>query len=155
MSETTITVVGNITADPEYKIFPSGKAVANFTVASTPRRFDKATGQWADGDALFLRCNLWGDYAEHATESLTKGMQVMATGRLKQRSYDDREGVKRTIVELDIDDVGPTLRFATAKVVKATRNGGQAGGTQVQRSNGSAGADAWTSDAPQDDKPPF
>src|SRR5579871_3362873 len=123
MGETTITIVGNLTADPEVRFTQSGAAVASFTIASTPRMFDKTTGQWRDGDALFMRCSAWRDLGEHAGDSLSKGQRVIATGRLKQRSYEDREGVKRTVVELDVEEVGPSLRFATAKVVKATRNG--------------------------------
>ena len=165
-NETTITVVGNLTADPDLKFFDSGRKVANFTVASTPRFFDKTTGQWKDGDALFMRCNLWGEYAEHAVESLTKGMAVMATGRLKQRAYETREGEKRTTVELDVDDLGPTLRFATAKVTKTYRGNGQTSGAQVQRTTAPAEADPWAnagaSTAPAtgwgagySDEPPF
>ena len=127
--ETTITIVGNLTADPELRFTTSGTAVASFTIASTPRVFDKNTGQYKDGDALFMRASVWRELAEHVTESLAKGQRVIATGRLKQRSYDDAEGVKRTVVELDVEEVGPSLRFATAKVVKATR----AGGTSVSR----------------------
>jgi single-strand DNA-binding protein len=126
VGETTITVVGNLTADPELRFIPTGAAVASFTVASTPRAYDKASGEWKDGDALFLRCSIWRQYAENVAESLTKGMRVVVTGRLKQRSYEDREGVKRTVVEVDVEEVGPSLRFATAKVVKATRAAGTA-----------------------------
>ena len=143
-NETTITVIGNLTADPELRFTPSGAAVAGFTIASTPRHFDRESSQWKDGDPLFLRCSIWRGYAENVAETLTKGMQVMATGRLKQRSYEDREGIKRTIVELDVDDIGPTLRFATAKVTKATRTGqpqGQNGG--VQRGSATGTNDPW------------
>ena len=146
-NETTITITGNLTADPELRFTPSGAAVAGFTIASTPRFFDKDTNGWKDGEPLFLRCSIWRGYAENAAETLTKGMQVIATGRLKQRSYEDREGIKRTVVELDVDDVGPTLRFATAKVTKATRASGQGqpGGqpSGVQRSSGPGRDDPW------------
>src|SRR6201985_472051 len=114
--ETVIAVIGNLTGDPELRFTPSGAAVASFTVASTPRTLDRESGQWKDGDPLFLRCSVWRQYAEHVAESVTKGMQVLVQGRLKQRSYETREGEKRTVVELDVDDVGPTLRFATAKI---------------------------------------
>ena len=126
--ETVITVIGNLTGDPELRFTPSGAAVASFTVASTPRSFDRETSQWKDGDPLFLRCSVWRQYAEKVAESLTKGMQVMVQGRLKQRSYQTREGENRTVVELDVDDVGPTLRFATAKVTKSQRGSGGGGG---------------------------
>ena len=145
-NDTTITIVGNLTADPELKFFPSGAVVANFTIASTPRFYDKNTSQWQDGDALFLRCNLWNGYAENTVESLTKGMQVIATGRLRQRAYETQSGEKRTVFELDLDDIGPTLRFATAKVTKTTRaprsEQGAAGGA-VQRSSGAAAGNEW------------
>ena len=133
--ETVITIVGNLTDDPELRFTPSGAAVANFTIASTPRTFDKTTNEWKDGDPLFLRACIWRQYAENTAETLTKGARVIATGRLKQRSYEDREGVKRTVVELDIEEIGPALRYATAKVTKTTRsNGTPAGGS---------GTDAW------------
>jgi len=126
--ETVITVIGNLTGDPELRFTPSGAAVASFTVASTPRSFDRETSQWKDGDPLFLRCSVWRQYAENVAESLTKGMQVMVQGRLKQRSYQTREGENRTVIELDVDDVGPTLRFATAKITKSQRGSGGGGG---------------------------
>src|SRR5437868_2576926 len=126
--ETTITVVGNLTADPELRFTPSGAAVANFTVASTPRAFDRQTNEWKDGEALFLRCNVWRQAAENVAESLQKGMQVIVQGRLKQRSYETKEGEKRTVYELEVDEIGPSLKFATAKVTKASRQGGQGGG---------------------------
>jgi single-strand DNA-binding protein len=126
--ETVITVVGNLTADPELRFTPSGAAVANFTVASTPRTFDRQSGEWKDGDALFLRCNIWRDAAEHAAESLTRGMRVVVQGRLRQRSFETKEGEKRTVVELEVDEVGPSLRYATAKVNKAARGTGGGGG---------------------------
>ncbi|UTT45652.1 single-stranded DNA-binding protein [Micrococcus luteus] len=126
--ETVITVVGNLTADPELRFTPNGAAVANFTVASTPRTFDRQTNEWKDGEALFLRCSVWREAAENVAESLTKGMRVIVQGRLKARSYDDRDGNRRTSWELDVDEVGPALRFATAKVTRAQRGGGGGGG---------------------------
>ena len=125
--ETVITVVGNLTADPELRFTPSGAAVANFTVASTPRTFDRQSGEWKDGEALFLRCNVWRQPAENVAESLTRGMRVMVSGRLRQRSFETREGEKRTVVELEVDEVGPSLRYAIAKVNKVTRGGGSGG----------------------------
>lgn len=124
--ETTLTVVGNLTADPDLRYIPSGAAVANFTVASTPRTFDRQTGEWRDGEALFLRCNCWRQMAENVSESLTKGARVMVTGRLRTRSYEVGEGEqkeRRYVTELDVDEIGPSLRWATAKVVKAARSG--------------------------------
>ena len=126
--DTTITVVGNLTADPELRFTPSGAAVANFTVASTPRIFDRQTREWKDGEALFLRCNIWREAAENVAESLTRGSRVIVTGRLKQRSFETREGEKRTVVEVEVDEIGPSLRYATAKVNKASRSGGGGGG---------------------------
>ncbi|WNO25797.1 SSB protein [Gordonia phage Goib] len=127
--ETIITVIGNLTADPELRFTPSGAAVANFTVASTPRQFDRDANEWKDGDPLFMRCNLWRDAAENVTDSLTKGTRVIVQGRLKQRSYEDKEGVTRTIVELEVDEIGPSLKYATANVTKSNRgNGGGNGG---------------------------
>lgn len=122
--ETTLTIIGNLTSDPEIRFTRSGDAVANFTVASTPRQFDKASNEWKDGEALFMRCSLWREPAEHVAESLTRGSRVIVVGRLKQRSYETREGEKRTVVELDVDEVGPSLRYASAKVIKAQRGGG-------------------------------
>jgi single-strand DNA-binding protein len=127
--ETVITVVGNLTDDPELRFTPSGAAVASFTVASTPRTFDKNSNEWKDGDALFLRCSIWRQAAENVAESLTKGMRVVVQGRLRQRSYETREGEKRTVYELDLEEVGPSLKYATAKVTRAARSsGGGAGG---------------------------
>ncbi len=126
--DTVITVIGNLTADPELRFTPSGAAVANFTVASTPRTFDRQTNEWKDGEALFLRCNIWREAAENVTESLVKGTRVIVQGRLKQRSYETREGEKRTVVELEVDEIGPSLRYATAKVNRASRGGGGGGG---------------------------
>src|ERR1051326_1633441 len=122
--ETVITVVGNLTDDPDLRFTPSGAPVASFTLAPTPRTFDRNTNEWKDGDALFLRCSIWRQAAENVAESLTKGMRVVVQGRLKQRSYETREGEKRTVVELDVEEVGPSLKYATAKVTKASRGGG-------------------------------
>ncbi|MBU7597774.1 single-stranded DNA-binding protein [Streptomyces sp. P38-E01] len=127
--ETVITVVGNLTDDPELRFTPSGAAVANFTIASTPRTFDRQTNEWKDGDPLFLRSSVWRQAAENVAESLTKGMRVIAQGRLRQRSYETQQGEKRTVVELEVDEIGPALRYATAKVTKTgSRGGGQGGG---------------------------
>lgn len=123
--ETVITVVGNLTADPELRYTQSGIPVANFTIASTPRTFDKASGEWKDGEALFLRASVWRDFAEHVAGSLTKGMRVIAQGNLKQRSYETREGEKRTSIELDVQEIGPSLRYATAQVTRANATQGQ------------------------------
>jgi len=139
--ETIITVVGNLTADPELRFTPSGAAVANFTVASTPRTLDKGTNEWKDGEALFLRCNVWRQAAENVAESLTRGARVVVTGRLKQRSFETREGEKRTVVELEVDEVGPSLRYATAKVNKTARGGGGGFGSSGGGSGGSFGGD--------------
>src|SRR3954447_26140660 len=122
--DVNITVVGNLTDDPELRFTPSGAAVANFTVASTPRFFDKATNDWKDGDALFLRCSVWRQAAENVAESLQRGGRVIVTGRLKQRTYETKEGEKRTVYEVEVDEIGPSLRYATAKVNKVQRGGG-------------------------------
>ena len=122
--ETIITVVGNLTSDPELRFTPSGAAVANFTVASTPRTFDKNSNEWKDGEALFLRCSVWRQAAENVAESLQKGTAVIVQGRLKQRSYETKEGEKRTVIELEVDEIGASLKFATAKVTRASRGGG-------------------------------
>jgi len=156
--DTIITVVGNLTADPELRFTPSGAAVANFTVASTPRTFDRQTQEWKDGDALFLRCNVWRQAAENVAESLTRGARVVVSGRLKQRSFETKEGEKRTVVELEVDEVGPSLRYATAKVTKASRgSGGGTGGGGFGGSGSSGGSDdPWsTPAAPSTDEPPF
>ena len=126
--DTVITVIGNLTADPELRFTPAGAAVANFTVASTTRVFDRNANEWKDGEALFLRCNIWREAAENVAESLTRGSRVIVSGRLKQRSYETREGEKRTVVELEVDEIGPSLRYATAKVNRTTRGGGGGGG---------------------------
>ena len=136
--ETVITVVGNLTGDPELRFTPSGAAVANFTIASTPRTFDRQTNEWKDGDTLFLNCSIWRQAAENVAESLQKGMRVVAQGRLKARSYETREGEKRTVMELDVDEVGPSLKYATAKVTRVTRGGGGGG-------FGGGGDDPWAS----------
>ncbi len=126
--ETVITVVGNLVDDPELRFTPSGAAVANFRIASTPRTFDKNTNEWKDGEGLFLSCSVWRQAAENVAESLQKGMRVVVQGRLKQRSYETREGEKRTVVELEVEEVGPSLKYATAKVARASRSGGGSGG---------------------------
>jgi single-strand DNA-binding protein len=142
--ETPITVVGNLTADPELRFTPSGAAVANFTVASTPRTFDRQTNEWKDQDTLFLNCSVWRQAAENAAESLTRGMRVIVSGRLKARSYETREGEKRTVFEIDVDEVGPSLKYATAKVQKTSRSGGgqgfQSGGGDDPWASSGAGA---------------
>jgi len=139
--ETPITVVGNLTADPELRFTPSGAAVANFTVASTPSTFDRQTNDWKDGEALFLNCSVWRQAAENAAESLTRGMRVIVSGRLKARSYETREGEKRTVFEIDVDEVGPSMKYATAKVTKTSRSGGGQG----FGSGGGGGDDPWAS----------
>jgi single-strand DNA-binding protein len=126
--ETVITLIGNLTADPELRFTPSGHAVATFTVASTPRTLDRQTNEWKDGEALFVRCEVWRQYAENVTESLQKGMRVVVTGRLRNRSYETTSGEKKTSLELEIDEVGPALRYATAKVTRVASSGGQGGG---------------------------
>ena len=142
--ETPITVVGNLTADPEPRFTPSGAAVANFTVASTPRTFDKQTNEWKDQETLFLNCSVWRQAAENAAESLQRGMRVIVQGRLKARSYETREGEKRTVFEIDVDEVGPSLKMATAKVTKTTRSGGGQGG-----GFSGGGDDPWASGGSQ------
>ncbi len=159
--ETIITVVGNLTADPELRFTPSGAAVANFTVASTPRTLDKNTNEWKDGEALFLRCSVWRQAAENVAESLQRGMRVVVQGRLKQRSYETKEGEKRTVVELDVDEIGPSLKYATAKVNRTSR-GSNSGGGGGFGSSGSQGAsdDPWATAAAApsggfSEEPPF
>jgi single-strand DNA-binding protein len=125
--DTVITVIGNITGDPELRFTPSGAAVANFTVASTPRQFDRQSNEWKDGETLFMRCSVWRDAAENVAESLQRGTRVIVSGRLKSRSYETKEGEKRTVIEMEVDEVGPSLRYATAKVNKTQRGGGGAG----------------------------
>jgi single-strand DNA-binding protein len=144
--ETVITVVGNLVDDPELRFTPSGAAVANFRIASTPRTFDKQSNEWKDGDALFLSCSVWRQAAENVAESLQKGMRVVVQGRLKQRSYETREGEKRTVVELEVEEVGPSLKYATAKVARVQRSGGGGGyGNQ----GGGGGDDPWASSPAQ------
>jgi single-strand DNA-binding protein len=161
--ETIITIIGNITADPELRFTPSGAAVANFTVASTPRTFDKNSNEWKDGETLFMRCAVWRDAAENVAESLQRGTRVLVSGRLKSRSY-DKEGQKHTVVEMDVDEVGPSLKYATAKVNKTQRgggggfnSGGQGGGQGSGQGGGSAGGaggqgapanDPWATGSP-------
>ena len=179
--ETTITVVGNLTDDPELRFTPSGAAVAKFRIASTPRTLDRQSGEWKDGEPLFLACNIWRDAAEHVAESLQRGARVIVQGRLRQRSYETREGEKRTVYELEVDEIGPSLRYATAKVQKMSRSGGGGGGFGAsgggggggrQPSSGGGGGnnfdDPWATAAPAsssrpgggsgstfDDEPPF
>ncbi len=157
--ETVITVVGNLVDDPELRFTPSGAAVANFRIASTPRTFDKNTNEWKDGEGLFLSCAIWRQAAENVAESLQKGMRVVVQGRLKQRSYETREGEKRTVYELDVEEVGPSLKYATAKVTRTTRSGGGGGGSYSGGggysggasggSGGGQGDDPWATPAPQ------
>ena len=181
--ETTITIIGNLTGDPELRFTPSGAPVANFTVASTPRTFDRQTNEWKDGDAMFLNCSVWRQAAENVAESLTKGMRVIVQGRLKSRSYETREGEKRTVFEVEVEEIGPALKYASAKVTRNSGSGGSgggysggqqssgggwggapanagggvpagpAGGNAGGYSNRSAGNDPWAS--AQSDEPPF
>ena len=162
--ETIITVVGNLTADPELRYTQSGLPVANFTIASTPRTFDRQANEWKDGEALFLRASVWRDFAEHVAGSLTKGTRVVATGRLKQRSYQDREGNNRTAIELEVDEIGPSLRYATAQVTRAASSGGGGGGAPRQQvsdepwatpGSSSGGGDAWSTPGNYGDDTPF
>jgi single-strand DNA-binding protein len=175
--DTQITIAGNLVDDPELRYTPTGQAVANFRVASTPRFLDKATNEWKDGDSLFLTCNVWRQAAENVAESLQRGMRVIVTGRLKQRSYETREGEKRTVYEIEVDDVGPSMRNASAKVTKSNRSGGGGGfgggGQGAQRGQGGSGGyggssggraaeDPWASSDPagfadggSSDEPPF
>jgi single-strand DNA-binding protein len=163
--DTVITVVGNLTADPELRFTPSGAAVASFTIASTPRTFDRNTNEWKDGEALFLRCSIWRQAAENVAESLQRGMRVVAQGRLKQRSYETREGEKRTVIEMEVDEIGPSLRYATAKVNRTQRGSSSGGGFGSSGSDSGGGGaapadDPWGS-APTSsgggfsDEPPF
>jgi single-strand DNA-binding protein len=162
--ETLITLVGNLTADPELRFTPSGAPVANFTVASTPRTLDRASGEWKDGDAMFLNCAVWRQAAENVAESLTKGMRVIVQGRLKSRTYETREGEKRTVFEVDVEEIGPALKYATAKVTRnaggsgsGNFNGGSSGGgSNWNRGGGqdrNSGADPWA--GAQSEEPPF
>ena len=181
--DTVITIIGNLTADPELRFTPSGAAVANFTVASTPRQFDRQSNEWKDGETLFMRCSVWRDAAENVAESCQRGMRVIVSGRLKSRSYETKEGEKRTVVEMDVDEIGPSLRSATAKVNKTQRGGagggGFSGGGGGQQGGGQGGqqedpwatgpssapasapqgggqqAGGWGGGAPSYDEPPF
>lgn len=175
--DTPITLVGNLVADPELRYTPSGAAVANFRVASTPRRFDSQTNQWVDGDALFLACNIWRQAAENVANSLTKGDRVIVQGRLRQRSYETREGDKRTVYEIEVDEVGPSLRYATAQTTRTPRssnagtggNGGFSGRNTGDPANAAPvtdqrrttpNDDPWMSEPPTGgfaggDEPPF
>jgi single-strand DNA-binding protein len=172
--DTTITVIGNLTDDPELRFTPSGAAVAKFRVASTPRFMDKASGEWKDGEPLFLACTVWRQAAENVAESLQRGARVIVSGRLRQRSYETREGEKRTVIELEVDEIGPSLRYATAKVQKMSRSGGAGGGFGGGGQGGGQGGggnfdDPWATAAPAsggsrsgggsssnfDDEPPF
>jgi single-strand DNA-binding protein len=149
--ETIITVVGNLTDDPELRFTPSGAAVANFTVASTPRTFDRNSNEWVDGEAMFLRCSIWRQAAENVAESLQRGMRVVVQGRLKARSYETREGEKRTVFEIEVDEIGPSLRFATAKVNRTSRQGGGGGYSGGGNQGGGQSApqdDPWATPAP-------
>lgn len=152
-----VTVVGNLTNDPELRFTPSGAAVASFTVASSSRYLDKATNEWKDGDPVYLRCSVWRQYAENVAESLTKGTRVIVTGRLKQRSYETREGEKRTVMEVEVDDVGPALRYATAKVNRVQRQGGGFGDSGGASSAGAPVDDPWATGGggAAYDEPPF
>jgi len=151
-NEPTLTVIGNLTADPELRFTPSGPAVASFTVASTPRTFDRQAGEWKDGETLFLRCSVWRETAENVAESLTKGTRVIVTGRLTQRSYETRKGEKRTVVELQVDEVGPSLARATARVTRTPRNDG--GFTSQPQPQAAPTDDPWATHQPTDE-PPF
>ena len=155
--DTQITVVGNLTGDPELRFIQSGAAVVNFTVASTPRTFDRQSNEWKDGETLFMRCSLWREAAENVAESLTKGMRVIVTGRLVSRSYESN-GEKRNVTELQVDEVGPSLRYATAKVARQQRSGGTSGGSGgsgfATSPAGGSDNDPWAS-APASDEPPF
>jgi single-strand DNA-binding protein len=150
--ETTITVIGNLTDDPELRFTPQGTAVAKFRIASTPRSYDKQSGEWKDGEPLFLACNIWRQAAENVAESLQRGARVVVTGRLRQRSYETREGEKRTVIELEVDEVGPSLRYATAKVQKMSRSGGGGFGSSGGGGGGQGGGgsfdDPWATSQP-------
>ena len=155
--ETTLTIIGNLTNDPELRFTPSGSAVANFTVASTPKTFDRNSNEWKDGETLFMRCAAWKEMGENVAESLTKGMRVVVTGRLKSRSYDTKEGEKRTVIELEVDEIGPSLKYANAKVTRTQRNGNSGGfGNQAQPSGfgqSTAQSDPWAT--PNTEEVPF
>lgn len=159
MADTIITIVGNLTADPELRYTQSGQAVANFTIASTPRIFDRATNEWKDGDALFLRASCWREFAENVAGSLSKGMRVIAQGKLKQRSFQDRDGNNRVSIELDVDEIGPSLRYATASVTR-TSGGGRPQSAAAQQepwgaSAPAGNADVWNAPGNYNDETPF
>jgi single-strand DNA-binding protein len=163
-NETVVCVVGNLTSDPELRYSQNGLPVANFTIASTPRTFDRQANEWKDGEALFLRASVWREFAEHVAGSLTKGMRVIAQGRLRQRSYQDREGNNRTAIELEVDEIGPSLRYATAQVTRSqSPQGGQAGRTAPQTANDEPwdasgaqnGAEQWGGGGSFGDDTPF
>lgn len=165
-NETTLNLTGNLTNDPELRFTPSGAAVANFTVAATPRTFDRQANEWKDGETLFLRCSVWKDMAENVAESLTKGMRVIIEGRLKSRSYETKEGEKRTVIELEVDEIGPSLKYANAKVNRTQRNssgGGFGGQQQPSAAVAPQAADPWATPAANaggwgnspDQEPPF
>ena len=141
--ETTITVIGNLTNDPELRFTPSGSAVANFTIASTPRTFDRKSNEWKDGETLFLRASVWREAAENVAESLTMGMKVIASGRLKSRSYETKEGEKRTVIELEVDEIGPSLAYAKAQVTRTQRSGNNGGQPQPPRTQQAPQQDPW------------
>ena len=149
--ETVITIIGNLTGDPELRFTAAGVAVANFTVASTPRAFDRQANDWKDGETLFMRCSVWRDAAENVAESLQRGTRVLVTGRLRSRSYETKEGEKRTVVELDVDEVGPSLRYATAKVAKTQRASASSGGY----GSGRQASDPWVTGPARGGEPPF
>jgi single-strand DNA-binding protein len=156
VGDITVTVVGNLTADPELRFTPSGAAVASFTVAASSRYLDRQTNEWKDTDPVFMRCSVWRQYAENVAETLQKGMRVIVQGRLKQRSYETREGEKRTVVEMEVDDVGPALRYATAKVTRTARGEGGGGGGGGFSGGGAPADDPWASAGPAGgDEPPF
>ncbi|MFM6968426.1 MAG: single-stranded DNA-binding protein [Microbacteriaceae bacterium] len=167
-NDTIITVIGNITADPELRFTQNGVAVANFTIASTPRTFDRASNEWKDGEPLFLRASVWREFAEHVAGSLTKGARVIATGRLRQRSYETKEGEKRTSIELEVDEIGPSLRYATASITRAAGgsggSGSGSGSTEWSQPTGGdqwgtpatpAAGDPWGNSEPPADETPF
>ena len=158
--ETPITLVGNLVADPELRYTPNGAAVANFRVATTPRRYDSQSGQYVDGEPLFMTCSLWKQAAENLANSLTKGQRVIVTGVLKQRRFDNKQGQQQTVFEVQAEEVGPSLKFATAQVTKTSRNNPAGGGWSQQQSSQQYGnnqqqSDPWNSNAPSDDNPPF
>ncbi len=156
--DTQITIIGNLVDDPQLRYTPTGQAVANFRVASTPRFLDRSTNEWKDGDSLFLSCNVWRQAAENVAESLQRGMRVIVSGRLRQRSYETKEGEKRTVYEVEVDEVGPSLRNASAKVVRSSRATGQGGSGGYGSSAGRASDDPWASepaDSGFSDEPPF